>query len=141
MKIAVIGSGISGMVAAYLLCEEHDVVVFEANDYIGGHTHTVDVEEDGRTYPVDTGFIVFNEITYPNFLKLMGRLGVSWQPSPMSFSVTCEKTGLEYSPSSLNSLFAQRSNLLRPSFYRMILEIFRFRLQSKALLKTDNYDM
>jgi predicted NAD/FAD-binding protein len=141
MKIAIIGSGISGMVAAYLLCEEHDVVVFEANDYIGGHTHTVDVEEDGRAYPVDTGFIVFNEITYPNFLKLMGQLGVSWQPSRMSFSVTCEKTGLEYSPSSLNSLFAQRRNLIRPSFYRMILEIFRFRRQSMALLKSDNYHM
>ena len=141
MKIAIIGSGISGMVVAYLLCENHDVVVFEANDYIGGHTHTVDVKENGRDCPVDTGFIVFNEITYPNFCKLMKRLGVSWQPSRMSFSVTCEKTGLEYSPSSLNSLFAQRSNLLSPSFYRMILDIFRFRLQSTELLKTDNYDM
>jgi len=141
MKIAIIGSGISGMVVAYLLCEDHDVVVLEANDYIGGHTHTVDVEENGRAYPVDTGFIVFNEITYPNFLKLMRRLDVSWQPSSMSFSVTCEKTDLEYSPSSLNSLFAQRRNLLRPTFYRMLLEIFRFRLQSAALLESDGYDM
>ncbi|MFC1579506.1 NAD(P)/FAD-dependent oxidoreductase [Thermodesulfobacteriota bacterium] len=140
MKIAVIGSGISGMAAAYLLCEDHDVVVFEANDYIGGHTHTVDVEENGQACPVDTGFIVFNETTYPHFLKLMKRLGVPWQPSRMSFSVTCEKTGLEYSPSSLNGLFAQRTNLLRPGFYRMILEIFRFRLQSRALLEDENYD-
>ncbi|MDY6837004.1 MAG: FAD-dependent oxidoreductase [Thermodesulfobacteriota bacterium] len=134
MKIAIIGSGISGLVCAYLLCEDHEITVFEANDYVGGHTHTVDVEKAGKTYAVDTGFIVFNEKTYPNFLKLLKRLAVAWQPSKMSFSVTSETSGLEYSPSSLNSLFAQRKNLFRPAFYRMVLDIFRFRRRSKKIL-------
>jgi predicted NAD/FAD-binding protein len=135
MRIAIIGSGISGLVSAYLLHPGHDIVVFEANDYIGGHTHTVDVTWAGRTYAVDTGFIVFNEATYPNFVKLLKRLGVSWQPSTMSFSVNSKKDGLEYSPSSLNALFAQRRNLFRPSFYRMIYDIFRFRRESMELLR------
>ena len=139
MRIAIIGSGISGLVSAYLLCPEHDIVVFEASDYIGGHTHTVDVERAGTTYAVDTGFIVFNEATYPNFVKLLKRLGVSWQPSTMSFSVTSERDGLEYSPSSINSLFAQRKNLIRPSFYRMIYDIFRFRRESVEFLLTRDY--
>ena len=94
MRIAVIGSGISGMVAAYLLHRDHDITVFEANDYIGGHTHTFDVALEGKTLPVDTGFIVFNERTYLNFVKLLRRLGVPWQDSNMSFSVHCERTGL-----------------------------------------------
>ena len=81
MRIAVIGAGISGMVAAYLLSPEHEVTVFEANDYIGGHTHTIDVDVAGQTYAVDTGFIVFNAQTYPNFLRLMQHLGVAWQSS------------------------------------------------------------
>lgn len=138
MRIAVVGTGIAGMVAAHLLCKDHDVVVFEANDYIGGHTHTIDVALDGKTYPVDTGFIVFNEKTYPNFIKLMKRLDVSWQPSDMSFSIRCDKTGLEFSPRSLNALFAQRRNFLRPAFYRMLLDVFRFRRQSEELLKKQN---
>ena len=129
MRIAVIGSGISGMVVAHLLHRDHDVTVYEANDYIGGHTHTVDVSVDGKTLPVDTGFIVFNERTYPNFVKLLRMLKVPWQDSNMSFSVHCEKTGLEYSPSSFGALFAQRRNLLRPSFWRMMWEIFIFRRQ------------
>ena len=119
---------------AYLLCEDHEITVFEANDYIGGHTHTVDVERAGKTYAVDTGFIVFNEKTYPNFLKLLKRLGVAWQPSKMSFSVTSETNGLEYSPSSLDSLFAQRKNLFRPAFYGMVLDIFRFRRRATRIL-------
>jgi len=134
MRIAVVGAGISGMVAAHLLSEEHEVVVFEANDYLGGHTNTLDVPVDGATYPVDTGFIVFNETTYPNFVKLMRRVGVPSQPSNMSFSVQSEQTGLEYSPSSLNSLFAQRRNLFRPSFYRMLVEVFRFRREAQEIL-------
>jgi predicted NAD/FAD-binding protein len=134
MKIAVIGTGISGMVAAYLLHADHDVTVFEANGYVGGHTNTVDVKLDGKPYSVDTGFIVFNPENYPNFVKLMGKLGVSWQSSTMSFSVHCEKTGLEYRPSSLDSLFAQRRNLLKPWFWKMVKEIFRFRRESAALL-------
>ena len=139
MRIAVVGAGISGMVAAHLLSDEHEVVVFEANDYLGGHTNTLDVSVNGTLYPVDTGFIVFNETTYPNFVKLMRRLGVSWQPSNMSFSVQSEQTGLEYSPSSLNSLFAQRRNIFRPSFYRMLVEVFRFRREAQEIL-TDKDD-
>jgi predicted NAD/FAD-binding protein len=135
MRIAVIGTGISGMVAAYLLADSHEVTVFEKNDYIGGHTHTVDVEAGGKAYAVDTGFIVFNEVTYPNFVKLLRRLGVSWKPSRMSFSLRCEQTGLEFSPSSLDSLFAQRGNLLRPGFYRMVMDIFRFRKEALKLLQ------
>jgi predicted NAD/FAD-binding protein len=126
------------MVAAYLLCREHDVVVFEANDYVGGHTHTVDVKLNGRVYPVDTGFIVFNEVTYPNFVKLLRRLGVPWKPSQMSFSVKSEKDDFEYSPSSLNALFATRRNLVSPSFYRMIRDVFRFKKTSLELLESDD---
>jgi predicted NAD/FAD-binding protein len=136
MRIAIIGTGISGMVTAYLLSDSHDITVFEKDDYIGGHTHTIDVEAGGTTYPVDTGFIVFNEVTYPNFLKLLSRLGVTWKPSRMSFSMRCEQTGLEFSPSSLDTLFAQRRNLLRPAFYRMVLDIFRFRKEALKLLES-----
>jgi predicted NAD/FAD-binding protein len=137
MKIAIIGTGISGMVAAYLLNQEHDIAVFEANDYIGGHTHTVAVEQEGTTYAVDTGFIVFNERTYPNFVRLLQRLGVAPQPTSMSFSVTCERSGLEYNGTSLNTLFAQRRNLFRPSFYRMLRDILRFHAAALALLQSD----
>jgi predicted NAD/FAD-binding protein len=141
MRIAIIGTGISGMTSAYLLSEDHEVVVYEVNDYVGGHTNTVDVSLNGQQYAVDTGFIVFNEKTYPNFVKLMKRLGVSWQNSVMSFSVQCEKTGLEFSPSTLNSLFIQRRNLLRPSFYRMLWDIMHFKRDSEALLESDDYKM
>jgi predicted NAD/FAD-binding protein len=141
MRIAIIGSGISGMTSAYLLSEDHEVVVYEANNYIGGHTNTADVSVNGQQYAVDTGFIVFNEKTYPNFVKLMKRLGVGWQNSVMSFSVQCEKTGLEFSPSTLNSLFIQRRNLLRPSFYRMLWDVMRFKRDSEALLESDDYTM
>jgi predicted NAD/FAD-binding protein len=127
MKIAIIGSGISGMTAAYLLYGEHDIKLFEADDYIGGHTHTINVERNKETYAVDTGFIVFNKVTYPNFCKMMDRLGVESQPTEMTFSVKCKRTGLEYSPHTLNTFFVQRNNILSPSFYRMILDIFRFR--------------
>jgi predicted NAD/FAD-binding protein len=141
MRIAIIGTGIAGMVTAYLLSDEHEVVVYEAEDYVGGHTNTVDVSLNGQSYAVDTGFIVFNEKTYPNFVKLMKHLGVAWKPSNMSFSVQCKKTGLEFCPSSLNSLFIQRKNLLRPSFYRMIFDIFKFRRESEELLKGDDYSL
>jgi uncharacterized protein len=137
MRIAVIGSGISGLVAAYRLSAAHAVTVFEAAAHIGGHTHTVDVDHSGETYAVDTGFIVHNDWTYPNFVALIQELGVAWQPSSMSFSVRCETSGLEYNGTSLNSLFAQRRNLLRPSFLRMTAEILRFnrcalKLQGRA---------
>ncbi len=134
MKIAIVGTGISGMVAASLLHRDHEVTVFEAADYIGGHTNTIDVSLDGRTYAVDTGFIVFNDWTYPHFMTLLAQLGVESQPSDMSFSVTCERTGLEYNGTSVNTLFAQRRNLLRPSFHRMIRDILRFNRESLLLL-------
>jgi len=140
MKIAVIGAGISGMLAAYLLHPDHDVTVFEAHDYAGGHTNTLTVERHGETYAVDTGFIVFNHWTYPNFAALLVRLGVASQPSTMSFSVTCEQTGLEYNGASLNTLFAQRRNLLRPSFHRMLRDILRFNRTASAVLRDSPSD-
>jgi predicted NAD/FAD-binding protein len=133
MRIAVVGAGVSGLHAAWRLSREHDVTLYEANDYAGGHTATVDVEWEGRTYGVDTGFIVFNDWTYPNFIAMLRELGVAWQPSNMSFSLRCERTGLEYNGTSVNSLFAQRRNALRPSFLRMIADILRFNARSRAL--------
>lgn len=135
MKIAIIGTGISGMLAAHLLSQDHQLTVFEANDYIGGHTHTVAVACNEKTYPVDTGFIVFNDQTYPNFIQLLDRLGVASQPSPMSFSLKCERTGLEYNGTTLNTLFAQRRNLFRPAFHRMLRDIVRFNREAPALLQ------
>jgi predicted NAD/FAD-binding protein len=136
MRIAVIGSGISGMVAAYHLSRFHEVTLYEAGPYIGGHTHTVDIEYQGRNYAVDTGFIVYNDWTYPNFIRLLDTLGVPWQPSCMSFSVRCERTGLEYNGTSINSLFAQRRNLLRPAFLRMVADILRFNQRAPRLLES-----
>ena len=136
MKIAVIGTGIAGNVAAYHLAKKHDVTVFEADNRIGGHTNTVSVEHEGQGYAIDTGFIVFNERTYPNFISLLDELGVAWQDSDMGFSVQHEGTGLEYSGSTLNTLFAQRSNLFKPSFHRMIREILRFNREAPGLLES-----
>ncbi len=133
MKIAIIGGGISGLTTAHLLCGEHEITLFEANDYPGGHTNTLDVPHNGINYAVDTGFIVFNERTYPNFIKLLERLGVPSQPSVMSFSAVCEASGLQYSATNLNTLFAQRSNLLSIPFWRMLLEILRFNRASAEL--------
>jgi uncharacterized protein len=127
VKIAVIGTGIAGLTAAYLLHRDFELTVYEANEYVGGHTRTVEVELPEGRYAVDTGFIVFNEVTYPNFCRILDRLEVDSQPSRMTFSVKDEKTGLEYNPHNLNTFFAQRKNLVSPSFWRMILEIFRFR--------------
>jgi predicted NAD/FAD-binding protein len=135
MKIAVIGTGIAGNVAAWHLCREHEITVFEAGGHVGGHTHTHSVDDAGRPLAVDTGFIVFNERTYPNFIRLLDRLGVESRPADMSFGVTCERTGLEYKGSSLNTLFAQRRNLLRPAFYRMLRDILRFNRESRTLLE------
>lgn len=126
MKIAIIGSGISGLTAAYLLNRQHDISVFEASDWVGGHTHTVDVQVDGRHYAIDTGFIVFNDWTYPNFIELLNQLGVTYQPTEMSFSVCDPATGVEYNGNTLNSLFAQRRNLLSPPFWGMLRDILRF---------------
>lgn len=135
MKIAIIGSGIAGNTIAYHLHKAHDITVFEAGSHIGGHTHTHDIVVGGKQHAVDTGFIVFNDRTYPNFIALLNELGVEWQPSHMSFSVHCEKSGFEYNGTTLNSLFAQRRNFLRPSFYRMIGEILRFNKTAPELLE------
>ncbi len=126
MKIAIVGAGISGLTAWYLLRRHHEVTLFEANDWIGGHTHTVRVRDEDRELAVDTGFIVFNERTYPNFIRLLKALGVASQKSDMSFSVRCEDSGIEYNGTSLDTLFAQRRNLLRPSFLSMVRDILRF---------------
>lgn len=131
MKIAIIGSGISGLTAAYVLNRQHDITVFEASQRIGGHTATVDVNVQGQHYAVDTGFIVFNDRSYPNFIKLMEQLKVESQPSEMSFSVSCAQTGLEYSGSNLNTLFAQRSNIASPYFLRLVKDILRFNKQAQ----------
>jgi len=138
MKIAVVGSGIAGNVAAFRLARDHDVTVFEAAGRIGGHTHTVDVTHAGRSYAVDTGFIVFNDRTYPHFVALLDELGVASRESAMSFSVRNEGSGLEYMGSNLNSLFAQRRNLLRPAFHGMLRDILRFNREAPRLLAPDS---
>lgn len=132
MKIAIVGTGIAGNVAAYHLRRNHDITVFEANAYVGGHTNTVDVEEGGRVLPIDTGFIVFNDHTYPNFIRLLGELGQASKETVMSFSVRTDDGRLEYNGSNLNGLFAQRRNLARPSFLRMVRDILRFNRESVA---------
>jgi uncharacterized protein len=141
MRIAIIGSGISGLLTARLLAADHDIHVFEANNYAGGHTNTVSFEVSGRQYAADTGFMVFNDRTYPNFVRLLQILDIPARNSDMSFSVRCDKTGLEYQGSSLNGLFAQRHNLLRPSFYRMLLDVLRFNRRSAELLQDEDYDL
>jgi len=134
MRVAVIGTGISGNVAAYHLCRNHEVAVYEAAAHVGGHTDTHEVAHDGRTLHIDTGFIVFNDRNYPSFVQLLDELGVASQPSSMSFSVRDELSGLEYNGTSLDGLFAQRRNLLRPAFWRMLGEILRFNREASALL-------
>ena len=131
MKIAIVGSGIAGLTCAHLLNRRHDVHVFEASDWVGGHTHTVEVTVDGQQYAVDTGFIVFNDWTYPNFIRLLGQLGVPFKATEMSFSVSDPDTGLEYNGNNLNSLFAQRSNLLSPAFWGMLRDILRFNKEAQ----------
>lgn len=126
MKIAIIGSGISGLTNAYLLNRKHHITVFEASDWIGGHTHTVEVKDAGERFAIDTGFIVFNDWTYPHFIRLLGQLGVAYKPTQMSFSVSDPVSGTEYNGNNLNSLFAQRSNLLSPRFWSMVRDILRF---------------
>lgn len=137
MKVAVVGSGVSGLVAAWLLRLDHVVTVFEADSRIGGHVHTVDVPDEDRAHAVDTGFIVFNERTYPNFMKLLRRLDVGWKESDMSFSVKCERSGLEYNGTSLDTLFAQRRNLVRPRFLRMVRDIVRFNRDATRFARKD----
>ncbi len=137
MKIAIVGSGIAGLTAAHQLHREHEITLFEAGAHVGGHVHTHDVNLGGRHYAVDTGFIVFNYRTYPNFSKLLAGLAVITQPSDMSFSVSCARSGLEYNGTSLNALFAQRQNLVRPGFWGMLRDIARFNRDAPSLIRED----
>lgn len=130
-KIAIIGSGISGLTAAYLLNKNHDITLFEKEKRLGGHTATIDIEHNNRSYAIDTGFIVFNDWTYPNFIELLSQIGVASQPTSMGFAVSCDATGLEYSGENLNTIFAQRKNMLSPKFYAMLRDIIRFNREAR----------
>lgn len=133
-RIAVIGSGISGLMSSYVLSKDHDVSLFEANDYLGGHTHTLSVETEESIYSIDTGFIVFNRRTYPNFCKLLADLNVPIQPSEMSFSYRSDSRKLEYNGHNLNTLFSDRRNLFKLDFYRLIKDIILFNFDAKKFL-------
>lgn len=135
MRIAVVGAGISGLTCAYYLSGRHDVTVFEASDRIGGHAHAVNVSVDGQTAHVDTGFVVFNEVNYPLFTRLLRELEVDTQPTSMSFSVRSDVSGVEYNGSSVNGLFSQRRNLIRPRFLGMLRDIARFQREAPTLAR------
>jgi predicted NAD/FAD-binding protein len=136
MKIAIIGSGIAGNVVAHRLHPHHDITLYEADGHVGGHTQTHSTGINGERHEIDTGFIVFNDWTYPNFIGLLEELGVASQPSAMSFSVRNEISGVEYNGATLDTLFAQRRNLLRPAFYRMLRDIVRFNREAPALIES-----
>ena len=137
MKIAVVGGGISGLTAAYLLSRQHQVELYEASPRFGGHTLTVEVEHEGGPLAVDLGFIVYNERTYPLFTRLLDELGVETQPTSMSFSMRCEESGIEYSGEGISGLFAQRRNVLRPKFWTMLGGIYRFHRAARRHLEKD----
>ncbi|MDA1104740.1 MAG: FAD-dependent oxidoreductase [Gemmatimonadetes bacterium] len=141
MRVAIVGSGVSGLVAAHLLHPRHDITVFEARDRIGGHVNTIPVETEGGAWHVDTGFIVYNEANYPNFTRLLKKLSVGTQPSDMSFSVRCDRTGLEYNGSTLRQLFVQKRNLIRPGYYRMIRDILRFNAEAPGAIANGSAGM
>lgn len=133
-RIAVVGAGISGLASAWLLSQRHDVTLYEAGTYLGGHTNTVDVTLEGRTHPVDTGFLVFNEKTYPNLIALFEHLGVSSVASQMSFAVSLENPQLEWAGSDLATLFGQKRNLVRREFWGMLADILRFNRETGGWL-------
>ena len=137
-KIAVIGGGISGNTAAYYLSKQHKVTLFESASRLGGHTDTHEIVTNEEIHHIDTGFIVFNYKNYPNFTNLINELGVKSKPSNMSFSVQNLNSGLEYNATSLDKLFCQRTNLVKPGFYRMLLDLIRFYKQAPALLESHN---
>ena len=137
MRIAVVGSGIAGLASAWLLSRKHAVTLYEANDYLGGHTHTHAIELEGREYAVDTGFIVFNPQHYPLLARLFAELGVASKPTTMSFSVHNEASGLEYNATSLDSLFCQRRDACSPRFLGMVRDLLRFYRDAPALLDDD----
>lgn len=134
MRIAVVGSGISGLASAWLLNSRYRVTLYEAADYPGGHTHTADVTLGGETHPVDTGFLVHNDLTYPNLIRLFQHLGVETYDSEMSFSVKLPGHGLEWAGSNLRTVFGQKRNLLRPAFWRMLRELLRFNSRAEMML-------
>lgn len=134
MRIAIIGSGVSGLACAWRLGQAHEVTLFEANDYLGGHTHTHDIELDGSTYRIDTGFIVHNPRHYPLLHQWFDELGVASQPTTMSFSVRNATSGLEYNATTLDTLFCQRRNLFSPRFIGMVRDLLRFYREAPALL-------
>jgi len=136
MKIAIVGTGVSGLVCAHLLGRSHDVTLFEADDRPGGHAHTVRVDLPDGTFDVDTGFLVYNERNYPGLVRLFDDLGVATKPSDMSFGVMDEISGLEWKGTSFDTVFAQRRNLVRPAFLRMLGDIVRFNRKARALLDT-----
>ncbi|HEY2768886.1 MAG TPA: NAD(P)-binding protein, partial [Solirubrobacteraceae bacterium] len=135
MRIAIIGTGVSGLTVAHLLHREHDITVFEAGSYAGGHANTVRVDTANETHHVDTGFIVFNDRNYPNFERLLSRLRAPYQPSTMSFSVSDGTGDFEYNGASPNGLFAKRAHLLTPSFHRMLADLVRFNRAARELLR------
>ncbi len=135
LRIAVVGGGISGIAAAYLLQRRHKVVLFEKNDYVGGHTNTVTVRSGpDAELPVDTGFIVLNDRTYPNFMRFLQQLGVAIAPTDMGFSYFDRRTGFQYAGTDLNGLFAQRANVFKGDFWAFLFEIMRFGSVSKRSL-------
>lgn len=134
MKIAVVGAGVSGLTAAYLLSEHHDVTLFEREESLGGHAHTVDVPGGDRDFPVDTGFLVYNDQTYPSFIALLDRLGVASKKSTMSFSYRDVRRDFEWKGSTLNSIFAQRRNIFSAKFLRMVSDILSFNRTLRTLL-------
>ncbi|MGO2274634.1 NAD(P)-binding protein [Pseudoalteromonas sp. MIP2626] len=138
-KIAIIGTGVSGLTCGHLLHKHYDVTLFEKNNYIGGHTATVDVQVDGIEHAIDTGFIVFNNRTYPYFEKLLARIGVDKQETEMSFSVHNDATGFEYNGHTFTSLFAQRRNIFRPQFWRLLYDIVRFNKLCKTIHEQGSY--
>ncbi|MEX2941758.1 NAD(P)/FAD-dependent oxidoreductase [Serratia fonticola] len=137
MKIAIIGSGIAGLTCAWRLAGHHQVTLFEAEPTVGGHTATVDVSTPQGTYAIDTGFIVYNDRTYPRFMGLLSELGISGQKTQMSFSVHNPQSGLEYNGHTLTSLFAQRRNLVNPAFWGLLRDIVRFNRLAKEALAGD----
>ncbi len=140
MKIAIIGTGISGLSCAFALQKDFDIHVFERAERIGGHTATVDVNHEGETFAIDTGFIVFNDWTYPKFISLLSGLGVESQASDMSFSVSSQASNIEYAGTNLNALFAQRKNILNPTYWRMLKDILRFNREAVEDLQTGAID-
>lgn len=134
MKIAIVGTGVSGLVCAHRLRHSHDLTVFEADDRPGGHAHTVTVEVDGQTVDVDTGFLVYNDENYPGLISLFAELGIATKPSDMSFSVSDDTTGIEWKGTSFSTVFAQRKNLARPAFLRMLVDVVRFNRLARSLL-------